>query len=37
MLLYLEINYEHERDLNVSINILFQELLKLNELKEVKI
>ena len=30
-------NHEHERDLNASINILFQGLLKLNGLKEVKI
>ena len=30
-------NYEHERDLNASMNILFQGLLKLNGLKEVKI
>ena len=30
-------NHEHERDLNASINILFQGLLKLNGLKEVRI
>ena len=30
-------NHEHERDINASINILFQGLLKLNGLKEVKI
>ena len=30
-------NHEHERDVNASINILFQGLLKLNGLKEVKI
>ena len=30
-------NHEHERDLNASMNILFQGLLKLNGLKEVKI
>ena len=29
--------HEHERDLNASINILFQGLLKLNGLKEVRI
>ena len=29
--------HEHDRDVNASINILFQGLLKLNELKELKL